>query len=139
MGDNGSSDESEIKEIKIVDIKDKFIQKEKEDNLLRRKKERKENKKKKRGLLLKKYQEELNKGINEEKLKMENLLVAKKKVKNNSDNKKNKKIYKKKNVRILIESKNETYNSIPQEVLDFKNQHFYGGRIEREKNFLGKI
>ena len=77
--------------------------------------------------------------MNEEKLKMENLLVAKKKIKNNGEKTKNKKIYKKKNVRILIDSKNETYNSIPQEVLDFKNKHFYGGRIPREKNFLGKI
>ena len=77
--------------------------------------------------------------MNEEELKMENLLVAKKKTKNNGEKTKNKKIYKKKNVRILINSKNETYNSIPQEVLDFKNKHFYGGRIQREKNFLGKI
>ena len=69
---------------------------------------------------------------------MENL-VTKKKVKNDVDKIKNKKIYVKKNVKILIENKNETYNSIPKEVLDFKKQHFYGGRIEREKNFLGKI
>ena len=139
MGDNESSDESEIKEVKIADIKDKFIQEEKENNLLRRKKERKENKKKKRGELLKKYQEELNKGINEEELKMENLIVGKKKVINNVDKIKNKKIYKKKNVRILIENKNESYKPISQDVLDFKNKHFYGGRIEREKNFIGKI
>ena len=138
MGDNSSSDESEVKEVKIADIKDKLIQEEKETNLLKRKKERKVNKKKRRSELLKKYKEELNEGINEEKIKMENL-VAKKKVKNDVDKIKNKKIYVKKNVKILIENKNVTYNSIPKEVLDFKNQHFYGGRIEREKNFLGKI
>ena len=138
MGDNSSGDESEVKEVKIADIKDKLIQEEKETYLLKRKKERKDNKKKRRSELLKKYQEELNEGINEEKIKIENL-VAKKKVKNNVDKIKNKKIYVKKNVKILIENKNATYNSIPKEVLDFKNQHFYGGRIEREKNFLGKI
>ena len=138
MGDNSSSDESEVKEVKIADIKDKLIQEEKETKLLKRKKERKVNKKKRRSELLKKYKEELNEGINEEKIKMENL-VAKKKVKNDVDKIKNKKIYVKKNVKILIENKNVTYNSIPKEVLDFKNQHFYGGRIEREKNFLGKI
>ena len=67
--------------------------------------------------------------------------MAKKKVRNadKNDNERKKKIYKKKNVRVLIEDKNEVYRSIAQEVLDFKNQHFYGGRIEREKNFLGKI
>ena len=138
MGDNSSGDESEVKEVKIADIKDKLIQEEKETNLLKRKKERKDNKKKRRSELLKKYQEELNEGINEEKIKMENL-VAKKKVKNDVDKIKNKKVYVKKNVKILIQNKNATYNSIPKEVLDFKNQHFYGGRIEREKNFLGKI
>ena len=138
MGDNSSSDESEVKEVKIADIKEKLIKEEKESNLLKRKKERKENKKKRRSELLRKYQEELNEGINEKKIKMENL-IAKKKVMNNVENIKNKKIYVKKNVKILIESKNEIYNSIPKEVLDFKNQHFYGGRIEREKNFLGKI
>ena len=138
MGDNSSGDESEVKEVKIADIKDKLIQEEKETYLLKRKKERKDNKKKRRSELLKKYQEELNEGINEEKIKMENL-VAKKKVKNDVDKIKNKKVYVKKNVKILIQNKNATYNSIPKEVLDFKNQHFYGGRIEREKNFLGKI
>ena len=139
MGDNDSSDESEIKEIKISDINDKFIEEEKENKLLKRKKERKDNKKKKRSELLKKYQEELKKGINDEKLKTENLLVGKNKIKNNDEKTTNKKIYKKKNVRILIDNKNETYKSVPQDVLDFKNQHFYGGRIKREKNFLGKI
>ena len=138
MEENESNDEIEVKEVKIADIKDKFIQEEKENNLLKRKKQRKDNKKKKRGELLKKYQEEINKGINEEKLKMENLLVAKKKIKNDVP-KKSQKIYKKKNMRIVIENKNETYKGISKEVLDFKNQHFYGGRIEREKNFLGKI
>ena len=140
MGDKDSSDESEIKEVKIADIKDKFIEEEKEIKLLKRKKERKENKKKKkRSEILKKFQEELNKGINDEELKMGNLLVGKKKIKNNDEKIANKKMYKKKNVMILINNKNETYKSIPQEVLDFKDQHFYGGRIKREKNFLGKI
>ena len=45
MGDNSSGDESEVKEVKIADIKDKLIQEEKETNLLKRKKERKDNKK----------------------------------------------------------------------------------------------
>ena len=91
--------------MKISDIKEKFIKEEKENNLLKRKKERKQNKKKKRGELLKKYQEEINKEINEEKLKNENFLVATKKVKNaeaNDLNKKKKKIYKKKNMRLLL-------------------------------------
>ena len=141
MEENENSDESEVKEVKIADIKDKFIQEEKENNLLKRKKERKQNKKKKRGELLKKYQEEINKEINEDNLKNENFLVAKKKVRNEEESteKTNKKIYKKKNIRILIENKNEKYRSVPQEVLDFKNKHLYGGRIKREKNFLGKI
>ena len=139
--EENSDEESEIKEIKISDIKDKFIKEEKENNFLKRKKERKQNKKKKRGELLKKYQEEINKEINEEQLKNENFLVATKKVRNVEENESNKKkkIYKKKNVRILIEDKNEVYRSVPQEVLDFKNKHLYGGRIQREKNFLGKI
>ena len=34
-----------------------------------------------------------------------------------------KKNYKKKNIRILIEDKNEMYRSVPQEVLEFKNKH----------------
>ena len=139
MGDNASSDESEVKEVKIADIKEKFIKEEQENKLLKRKKERKENKKKKRGELLKKYQDELKKGLDEEELKIENLLVTKKKFKNVEEKPKNKKIYKKRNIRIVIEKKNDIYKSIPQEVLDFKNHHFYGGRIEREKNFLGKI
>ena len=139
--EENSDEESEIKEVKIADIKDKFIKEEKENNLLKRKKERKQNKKKKRGELLKKYQEEINKEINEDNLKNENFLVAKKKVRNEEESteKTNKKIYKKKNIRILIENKNEKYRSVPQEVLDFKNKHLYGGRIHREKNFLGKI
>ena len=135
-----SDEESELKEVKISDIKDKFIKEEKETNLLKKKKERQQNKKKKRGELLKKYQEEINKEINEANLKNENFLVAKKKVRNAEDNEKSKKkIYKKKNIRIIIAEKNEMYRSVPQEVLDFKNKHLYGGRIQREKNFIGKI
>ena len=135
-----SDEESELKEVKISDIKDKFIKEEKETNLLKKKKERQQNKKKKRGELLKKYQEEINKEINEANLKNENFLVAKKKVRNAEDNEKSKKkIYKKKNIRIIIAEKNEMYRSVPQEVLDFKNRHLYGGRIQREKNFIGKI
>ncbi len=140
--EENSDEESDIKEVKISDIKDAFIKEEKENKLLQKKKERKQNKKKKRGELLKKYQEEINKEINEEKLKNENFLVATKKVKNaeaNDLNKKKKKIYKKKNMRILIEDKNEMYRSVPQEVLEFKNKHLYGDRIKREKNFWGKI
>ena len=139
--EENSGEESEIKEVKIADIKDKFIKEEKENNLLKRKQERKQNKKKKRGELLKKYQDEINKEINEEQLKNENFLVAKKKVRNadKNDNERKKKIYKKKNVRVSIEDKNEVYRSIAQEVLDFKNKHLYGGRMHREKNFLGKI
>ena len=122
-------------------IDNNYQKEEKENNLLKRKKERKQNKKKKRGELLKKYQEEINKEINEDNLKNENFLVAKKKVRNEEESteKTNKKIYKKRNIRILIENKNEKYRSVPQEVLDFKNKHLYGGRIKREKNFLGKI
>ena len=139
MVDN-SDEESELKEVKISDIKDKFIEEEKETNLLKRKKERKQNKKKKRGELLKKYQEEINKEIEEANLKNENFLVAKKKVKNAEEiEKTKKKVYKKKNIRILIADKNEMFRSVPQEVLDFKNRHLYGGRIQREKNFIGKI
>ena len=139
MVDN-SDEESELKEVKISDIKDKFIKEEKETNLLKRKKERQQNKKKKRGELLKKYQEEINKEIEEANLKNENFLVAKKKVKNAEEiEKKKKKVYKKKNIRILIADKNEMFRSVPQEVLDFKNRHLYGGRIQREKNFIGKI
>ena len=139
MVDN-SDEESELKEVKISDIKDKFIKEEKETNLLKRKKERQQNKKKKRGELLKKYQEEINKEIEEANLKNENFLVAKKKVKNAEEiEKTKKKVYKKKNIRILITDKNEIFRSIPQEVLDFKNRHLYGGRIQREKNFIGKI
>ena len=135
-----SDEESELKEVKISDIKDKFIKEEKETNLLKKKKERQQNKKKKRGELLKKYQEELNKEINEANLKNENFLVAKKKVRNAEDSEKSKKkIYKKNNIRIIIAEKNEMYRSVPQEVLDFKNRHLYGGRILREKNFIGKI
>ena len=139
--EENSDEESEIKEVKIADIKEKFIKEEKENNLLKRKTERKQNKKKKRGELLKKYKEEINKEMNEDILKNENFLVAKKKVKNAEYeiDKNKKKIYKKKNVRIIIEDKNEKFRSIPQEVLDFKNKHLYGGRIQREKNFLGKI
>ncbi len=139
MVDN-SDEESELKEVKISDIKDKFIKEEKETNLLKRKKERQQNKKKKRGELLKKYQEEINKEIEEANLKNENFLVAKKKVKNAEEiEKTKKKVYKKKNIRILIADKNEMFRSVPQEVLDFKNRHLYGGRIQREKNFIGKI
>ena len=139
MVDN-SDEESELKEVKISDIKDKFIKEEKETNLLKKKKERQQNKKKKRGELLKKYQEEINKEINEANLKNENFLVAKKKVKNAEEiEKTKKKVYKKKNIRILIADKNEMFRSVPQEVLDFKNRHLYGGRIQREKNFIGKI
>ena len=139
MVDN-SDEESEMKEVKISDIKEKFIKEEKETNLLKKKKERQQNKKKKRGELLKKYQEEINKEINEANLKNENFLVAKKKVRNAEDSEKSKKkIYKKKNIRILIAEKNEMYRSVPQEVLDFKNKHLYGTRIKREKNFIGKI
>ena len=135
-----SDEESELKEVKISDIKDKFIKEEKETNLLKRKKERQQNKKKKRGELLKKYQEEINKEIEEANLKNENFLVAKKKVKNAEEiEKTKKKVYKKKNIRILIADKNEMFRSVPQEVLDFKNRHLYGGRIQREKNFIGKI
>ena len=135
-----SDEESELKEVKISDIKDKFIKEEKETNLLKKKKERQQNKKKKRGELLKKYQEEINKEINEANLKNENFLIAKKKVRNAEDNEKSKKkIYKKKNIRIIIAEKNDMYRSVPQEVLDFKNKHLYGGRIQREKNFIGKI
>ena len=139
MVDN-SDEESELKEVKISDIKDKFIKEEKETNLLKRKKERQQNKKKKRGELLKKYQEEINKEIEEANLKNENFLVAKKKVKNAEEiEKTKKKVYKKKNIRILIADKNEIFRSVPQEVLDFKNRHLYGGRIQREKNFIGKL
>ena len=139
MVDN-SDEESELKEVKISDIKDKFIKEEKETNLLKRKKERQQNKKKKRGELLKKYQEEINKEIEEANLKNENFLVAKKKVKNAEEiEKTKKKVYKKKNIRILIADKNEMFRSVPQKVLDFKNRHLYGGRIQREKNFIGKI
>ena len=139
MVDN-SDEESELKEVKISDIKDKFIKEEKETNLLKRKKERQQNKKKKRGELLKKYQEEINKEIEEANLKNENFLVAKKKVKNAEEiEKTKKKVYKKKNIRIFIADKNEMFRSVPQEVLDFKNRHLYGGRIQREKNFIGKI
>ena len=139
--EENSDEESEIKEVKIADIKEKFIKEEKENNLLKRKTQRKQNKKKKRGELLKKYKEEINKEMNEDILKNENFLVAKKKVKNAEYeiDKNKKKIYKKKNVRIIIEDKNEKFRSIPQEVLYFKNKHLYGGRIQREKNFLGKI
>ena len=138
--DDNSDEESELKEVKISDIKDKFIKEEKETNLLKRKKERQQNKKKKRGELLKKYQEEINKEIEEANLKNENFLVAKKKVKNAEEiEKTKKKVYKKKNIRILIADKNEMFRSVPQEVLDFKNRHLYGGRIQREKNFIGKI
>ena len=138
--EENSDEESEIKEVKIADIKDKFIKEEKENNLLKRKQERKQNKKKKRGELLKKYQEEINKEINEANLKNENFLVAKKKVKNAEEiEKTKKKVYKKKNIRILIADKNEIFRSVAQEVLDFKNKHLYGTRIKREKNFIGKI
>ena len=66
--------------------------------------------------------------------------LRKKKVRNAEDNEKSKKkIYKKKNIRIIIAEKNEMYRSVPKEVLDFKNRHLYGGRIQREKNFIGKI
>ena len=139
MVDN-SDEESELKEVKISDIKDKFIKEEKETNLLKRKKERQQNKKKKRGELLKKYQEEINKEIKEANLKNENFLVAKKKVKNAEEiEKTKKKVYKKKNIRILIADKNEMFRSVPQEVLDFKNRHLYGGRKKKEKDFIGKI
>ncbi len=138
--EENSDEESDIKEVKISDIKDAFIKEEKENKLLQKKKERKQNKKKKRGELLKKYQEEINKEIEEANLKNENFLVAKKKVKNAEKiEKTKKKVYKKKNIRILIADKNEMFRSVPQEVLDFKNRHLYGGRIQREKNFIGKI
>ena len=83
------SENDEVKEIKISDIKDKFIEKEKEEQLLKKKKQRKINKKKKRNKinLLNKFKEEINNKINEDLVKNENLLVKKQKVININNNK----------------------------------------------------
>ena len=134
-----SNDESEVREVKIADIKDKLIEEDYKNNLLKRKTERKKNKKKKRKDLLNKYKDEINQIIDEAELKNEHLLIQKKKTKNTEITNKSKKIYHKKGIRIQISSKKENYPSITQDVLDFKNHYYYGNGISREKNFLGKI
>ena len=134
-----SNDESEVREVKIADIKDKLIAEEEKNNLLKRKTERKKNKKKKRNDLLNKYKDEINQVIDEVELKNENLLVQKKKTKNIDIANKSKKIYHKKGIKIQINNKKENYPSISQDVLDFKNHYYYENGIKREKNFLGKI
>ncbi len=141
------SENDEVKEIKISDIKDKFIEKEKEEQLLKKKKQRKINKKKKRNKinLLNKFKEEINNKINEDLVKNENLLVKKQKVINIDNNKIQKnKLFKKNNILFKIDDEDDEdyqkyFNPVKQDILDFKNEHFFGNRIIRQKNFLNKI
>jgi hypothetical protein len=139
------SENDEVKEIKISDIKDKFIEKEKEEQLLKKKKQRKINKKKKRNKinLLNKYKDEINNKINDDLIKNENLLIKKQKLINLNDKKiKKNNLFKKNNILFKIDDEDEDYqkylNPIKQEILDFKNKHFFGNQI-RQKNFLNKI
>lgn len=141
------SENDEVKEIKISDIKDKFIEKEKEEQLLKKKKQRKINKKKKRNKinLLNKFKEEINDKINEDLVKNENLLVKKQKVINFNDNKIQKsKLFKKNNILFKIDDEDDDdyqkyFNPVKKDILDFKNEHFFGNRVIRQKNFLNKI
>lgn len=141
------SENEEVKEIKISDIKDKFIEKEKEEQLLKKKKQRKINKKKKRNKinLLNKFKEEINDKINEDLVKNENLLVKKQKVINFNDNKIQKsKLFKKNNILFKIDDEDDDdyqkyFNPVKKDILDFKNEHFFGNRVIRQKNFLNKI
>ena len=141
------SENDEVKEIKISDIKDKFIEKEKEEQLLKKKKQRKINKKKKRNKinLLNKFKEEINNKINEDLVKNENLLVKKQKVINFNDNKIQKNnLFKKNNILFKIDDEDDDdyqkyFNPVKKDILDFKNEHFFGNRIIRQKHFLNKI
>ena len=141
------SENDEVKEIKISDIKDKFIEKEKEEQLLKKKKQRKINKKKKRNKinLLNKFKEEINDKINENLIKDENLLVKKQKLININNNKiKKNNLFKKNNILFKIDDEDDDdyqkyFNPVKKDILDFKNEHFFGNRIIRQKNFLNKI
>ena len=141
------SENDEVKEIKISDIKNKLIEKEKEEQLLKKKKQRKINKKKKRNKinLLNKFKEEINDKIDENLVKNENLLVKKQKLININNNKiKKNNLFKKNNILFKIEDEDDDdyqkyFNPVKKDILDFKNEHFFGNRIIRQKNFLNKI
>jgi len=139
------SENEEVKEIKISDIKDKLIKEQEEEQLLKKKKQRKINKKKKRNKinLLNKYKDEINNKINDDLIKNENLLIKKQKLININYKKiKKNNLFKKNNILFKIDDEDADYqkylNPIKQEILDFKNKHLIGNPM-RQKNFLNKI
>lgn len=140
----------EVEEIKISDIKDGIIKQQKEEDKLNKKRQRKMNKKNKNKKidLIEKYKNELGQNLGEDLTNNANLLVTTKKVINidenedeNAPKKKKKKLFKKNNIYIKFENKNqkEEYTPIPEDVLEFQKKHFYGERLNRVKNFMNKI
>lgn len=145
MSDRESDDE--VEEIKISDVKDEIIKQQEEEELINKKRQRKLNKKKKNKKIdLSQYKKELQTTLGEDLTNNVNLLINTKKVINIDENEdeekpKKKKVYKKNDIIVKIEDKNEKeeYTPIPDDVLQFKQNHFYGERLNRVKNFLNKI
>jgi len=136
------SDE-EIKEIKISDVKDKLIRKQKEEELLKKKTKKKNNKKKrnkKKIDLLSKYKSQIENTIDDNLLNNENLLVQKEKSNGVKKIKKNI-IYKKNSVLIKINNSNqkEEFQDIKEDLINFKNNSLFGDSVQRSKSFLNKI
>ncbi len=136
--------DSEMKEIKISDVKEKIIKKQKEEELLKKKRGRKINKKKRKNKkidLLSKYKEQIENKIDENLLNNENLLVQKEKSKGENNKIKKNIIYKKNSVLIKINNLNqkEEFQDIKEDLLNFKKNSLFGDSIQRTKNFLNKI
>lgn len=145
MSDHESDDE--VEEIKISDVKDQIIKQQQEEDFINKKRQRKLNKKKKNKKIdLSQYKKDVQATLGEDLTNNTNLLINTKKVINIDENEddtkpKKKKVYKKNDIIIRIEEKNakEEYTPIPDDVLQFKRNHFFGERLNRTKNFLNKI
>ena len=140
MGDN-----EEMEEIKIADVKEEIINKQKEEEILKKKRNRKLNKKNKgkKMAFLEKYKSTNNDDKNSDNILDKEFVVHTKKEQNlkNEKKRKSERIYKKNNLIININNQEDVvyYREIPEEVLKFKHEHFNRESLERRKNFLNKI
>lgn len=141
-----NSGDDDVEEIKIADVKDKIIKQQNEEFAFKKKERKKKSKKKKnKENLFDKYKEENAKDkLNEEEMQSVPLLLNQKKVRNagNSEVLNNRKqMYIKNSKRLIIEDdeQSEEFDSVKENINEFKNKHFFGDRIIRCTNFITKI
>lgn len=109
-------------------------------NKKRDRKKSKKTKQTKKNALLDKYKNEIHQNLDVESKTVLNL-IKNKKVKNLEENEDDAyfkdNTYEKDNLVLQILDEKPKFNRVPKEILDFKQKHFFGGRIRRTN--LNKI